>query len=215
MKRLIFFLAIAVVCSFSTSVFAVPTFQVYSPGAVAGDYYQDQDTWFTTDNPFEILVAGAYGPLTVSLTDVVLLLSVPEGETGTITVTGTNGASDPTLMTTAGIYVPNVDATADIIGVDTGYYDKSFVPDGPVLAKFNNHYPLHDDVSDYLLFDLGSFFDDPCTVINDYNADGGTITPTGTTGQIKTYSKITSVFNIVHADSLVLVTRYIDSNNEY
>ena len=39
----------------SQSASAQPTFQVYSPDAIyAGDYYEDQDTWFVIDNPFEL-----------------------------------------------------------------------------------------------------------------------------------------------------------------
>ena len=129
-----FIVAVLLFFGLAIPVLAVSTFQVYTPG-VAGDYGPDQDTWFTMENPFDILVAGAFGPNTKFLTDVVLLLSIPNGQTGSITVTGTGGTATPLLMTTIGTYVPNADATADIIGVDTGYYDKSFLPDSPVKAN--------------------------------------------------------------------------------
>jgi len=195
--------------------FAVPTFQVYSPGATAGDYYEDQDTWFTYDNPFEIWVVGAFGPKTDSLTDVTLILSVPDGETGTISITpnldpidGTAGvASAPTLLTTIATVDPiNPAASADKdvltnVGGTDGYDDKNFLPDE---TNFNNHYPFQDSVSDFLIYNIDDFGDDPFEElygVSDYNADdGGSIEPGGD-GQVKSYSIGVSGFSWVHVDA--------------
>lgn len=206
MQKHILSFVILVVIVFSSIVMAVPTFQVYSPGAVAGDYGEDQDTWFTNNNPFEFLVAGTFGSQTVSLTNVVLLISVPDLEHGTITLTGTDGTSNPALLTTSGAYVPNGSADRDVIGVNTGYATKSFLPDEPDEAKanFNSHYPLQDDVSDFLLFDLGDFIETNIQ-IDDYNADGGIEDGTAD-GQIKTFSISTSGFSWIHIDAFGLET---------
>jgi len=173
---------------------AQPTFQVWSPDyTYAGDYYEDQDTWFVVKNPFELWTIGAYHSNEISLTNVTLLVSVPDDETGTISITGLYGTADPSIITTG--------ADVDPIGANTGYSSTSlFFP-----ANFNNHYPLHDDVSDYLIYDLDPFADLE-EAIWDYNADGGTITPTGSTGQVKEYSIAVSGFTWVHFDMYGLVT---------
>jgi len=165
---------------------AQPTFQVYSPDAIfAGDYYEDQDTWFVIDNPFELWTIGAYHKNEISLTNVTLLVSVPDGETGTISITGlpSSGTNDPSFI--------------------GSYSDTSFFPSG---ANFNSHYPVQDTVSDFLIYDLDPFADLQ-EVIWDYNADnGGSATPTGSTGQVKEYSVAVSGFTWVHFDMYGLVT---------
>jgi hypothetical protein len=64
----------------------------------------------------------------------------------------------------------------------------------------NSHYPLQSVVSDFLLFNIDPFADvqDP---IFDYNADdGGSITPTNTTGQVKKYQVVVSGYSWAHVD---------------
>ena len=171
---------------------AQPTFQVYSPDAIyAGDYYDDQDSWFVISNPFELWAIGAYHPITNSLTDVRLIVSVPDGETGSITITGLSGSgtTDPLLV--------------------GSYTDKSFLPT-TYGANFNNHYPLQDDVSDFFLYNIDPYLD-LGEAIWDYNADGGTITPTGATGQVNEYSVTVSGYSSVHIDMYGLETVGIDS----
>jgi hypothetical protein len=157
------------------SVSAQPTFQVYSPDAAfAGDYYDDQDSWFVTEGTFELWTVGAFHNNTDALVDTRLLISVPDGETGTITITGLYGTNDP---------------------VDVGSYtDKSFLP-----ANFNSHYPLKDSVSDFLVYNIDPFSDvgDP---IYDYNAGDGSVTLTNTTGQVKEYLVTVSGYTWVHFD---------------
>lgn len=162
---------------------AQPTFQVYSPDATAGDYGPDQDTWFVTSPSFELWAIGAYHTNETSLTNVTLLVSVPDGETGTISITGLYGTqpADPVYL---------------------GFYsDTSFFP-----SNLNNHYPLHDDVSDFLIYDLVSFASDEDDIY-DYNADnGGSVTLTGSRGEIKEYSVAVSGYTWVHFDLYGLVT---------
>ncbi len=158
---------------------AQPTFQVWSPDYLyAGDYYEDQDTWFVIDNPFQLWTIGAYHTNVDALTDVTLIISVPDGETGTILITGLpgSGTSDPTFI--------------------DSYSDTSFFPSG---ANFNNHYPLKDDVSDFLIYDLDPFAN-VGDKIDDYNADNGVIGSTNTYGQIKEYWVEVSGFTWVHFD---------------
>jgi hypothetical protein len=177
----------------SQSALAQPTFQVYSPDYLyAGDYYEDQDTWFVIQNPFELWTLGAYHVNVDSLTDVTLIVSVPDGETGSITITGASstGTADPG-------FIGSYDKTSDFL--PTSYN-----------ANFNNHYPLKDNVSDFLLYDLDPF-EDLGEVIYNYDADnGGSITPTGTTGQIKEYSVAVSGYSWVHFDMYGLETKDID-----
>lgn len=172
---------------------AQPTFQVYSPDSdFHGDYSGDQDTWFVSGtSPFELWTIGAYHTNTDLLTEVTLLISVPDGETGTITVTGFpgSGTNDPVLV--------------------GSYSDTSFLP-----ANFNNHYPLQDGVSDFIVYDIDPFFDlgEP---IFDYNADGGTITPTGSTGQVKEYQITVDGYSWVHFDMFGLEVSGIDHTWKY
>lgn len=214
--KVITWLIVVSLLALNQQLFAVPTFQVYSPGAIADDYNGDQDTWFTYDNPFVIYVVGAFGPKTSSLTDVTLILSVPDGETGTISITpnldpidGTAGvASAPTLLTTIDTVDPiNPAASADknvltdVGGLD-GYDDKNFLPDD---TNFNNHYPFQDSVSDFLIYNLDAFGDDPFGAeyfVRDYNADGdGSDDLTTNMGQVKSYSIEVSGFTSVHIDA--------------
>ena len=188
----------------SQPVFAVPTLQVYSPGASAGSYGPDQDTWFVYENPFELWVLGAYQTKNiVNLTEVTLLVSVPDGETGTISITGGDGANLLTVRTETsypGVYNPETDADLNVLtGVpgNTGYSDRSFLPSG---TNFNNHYPLHDNVSDFLIYGIGEF--EELVDIGDYNADdGGSISTTPKQGEIKVFNVEVSGFSTVHFDA--------------
>jgi hypothetical protein len=181
---------------------AQPTFQVWSPDYIyAGDYGPDQDTWFVGPGPFELWTIGAYHVNTDSLTDVRLIVSVPDGQQGTISITGLYGTDDPLIITTG--------ADVDPIGTNTGYSATSLFLPTSYNANFNNHYPLQDTVSDFLLYDLDPF-EDLGETIWDYNADGGTITSTNTTGQINEYWVEVSGFDWVHFDMYGLEISGID-----
>ncbi len=174
---------------------AQPTFQVYSPDFTSfGNFNGDQDTWFVDTSPFELWAVGAFHSNTDALLYTRLVVSVPEGQTGSFSITGASGTgtNDP----------------AQIGGL---YYTTSFFPSG---VNFNNHYPLKDNVSDFYLFDIDPFFNvgDP---IFDYNAEGGTATLTGSTGQVKEYTVTVSGYDWVHFDMYGLEVSGIDHTWKY
>lgn len=188
----------------SQAALAVPTFQVYSPHATAASYGPDQDTWFVTSSTFDLILVGSHKPTTVSLAEGTLLVAVPEGQTGSMSVTDGGGNPLPllttkTLIVSTGYFNPNSDADIQVlegVGTDTGYSDKSFLPEDQ--SVFNNHYPLQDNVSDFLLYGIGSFAD--AGPVHDYNADGGTITVAGS-GEEKSFIVSVSGFSWVHFDA--------------
>lgn len=185
----------AVSTSFATS---GVTFQTYIAGAIAGDIGPDEDTWFSTEDLFSLYVVGSYGPNTVSLDNVVLMISVPEGEQGTITFMDT-GDGTPSLLTAKGPGVTgdaNVDILLDVEHNDGFKKKKDFAS----FINLNNHYPAQDGVSDFLLYSLGSFSDDESQLKN-YDADTGLITTmSGSTGEQKEYQVSVTGFSSVHFD---------------
>jgi len=192
-------------------VFAVPTFQVYSPQGTAGSYGEDEDTWFVTDSSFELVVAGAFTNGFTDLTNVTLLVSVPDGQTGSITITG----SAPATLLTSPVSLdppfpgdpvnPTTTATLPTIGANTGFDTLDFLPIAPDdVANYNNHYPLHDDVSDYLVYGIGTF--GSVERIPDYNADpcetyDPCAPPSNTWGELKTFNIEVEGFSWVHFDA--------------
>jgi hypothetical protein len=145
---------------------------------------------------------GAFGPHSDSLSEVTLTLSVPEGETGTVSITG--GDIGATLLTvkiavdSTGYYNPNDNANeallTDISG-DSGYDTKSFLPDSQQLN--NNHYPFKDEISDFLIYGIGDFYN--VMDVNNYNAENGSISVDGE-GQEKVFSVDITGFSSVHFD---------------
>jgi hypothetical protein len=70
---------------------AIPNLQVWSPNWTSvGDSGSDQDTWFVSSSPFDLWVIGD-GPQTTSIDSLMLVVSVPQGSLGTISMrlTGT------------------------------------------------------------------------------------------------------------------------------
>lgn len=172
---------------------AQPTIQVWTPDWTnVGDYVPpDQDTWYvdpSAGDSFELWVVGAFHYETTTLDHMKLIMTVPTGEIGSISITGASstGTNDPTLFGT--------------------FSDTSFFPTG---VNFNNHYPLKSDDFDFIVYDIDPFTD-AGDVIWDYNADGGTITPTGTTGQIKEYTITITGYTSVHFDAFGEEGRGID-----
>ena len=192
----------AACCLFSQAVLAVPTFQVYSPDAAAASYGADQDTWFVTSSSFELWVLGAYSVSgnTLSLTDGRLLVSVPDGEQGSILITGIKGTANPSLVVTTNADVDPLSGAP----TPSGYSEKWRFE--PVGEHFNSHYPLQDGVSDFLIYDIDSFASNT-DQIYDYDADnGGSITPTSSWGEIKEFAIQVSGFSWVHFDAYGLET---------
>jgi hypothetical protein len=190
-------------------VFALPTFQAYIKGGIAGDQGSDQDTWFTSTSPFTIYIVGAYGSNTQSITNTTLVVSVPEGEQGTLNFSTPD--ETPSLLTTAGSGLfPNPTSNADIniltdIPADKdGYSVKNFFPTGFIA---NDHYPMKDDISDFLIYDLGPFYKED-TTLYDYNADTGLIgsqTKSDPFGEQKEYTITYTGFSRLHFDVYGLI----------
>ena len=207
-------LVFAVLLLISQPLLAQPTFQVYIEGATAGDYHGDQDSWFTTDSSFTLRVVGAYKDDTTNLTEVTLLLSVPDDETGgSITITDASLLHSPEPTVIPGVFNPEEFADIDLLtneagnasGFD-GYQTKNFLPDD---ITFNNHYPLQNDVSNFLIYDLGDF--EELYTVHNYNADTSDsdyVDPadpefpplTGHLGEERTYDVTVSGFSWVHFD---------------
>lgn len=174
----------------------VPTFQAYIDGGTADDIGLDHDTWFTNNSTFNLIVVGAFGPKTASLSEVTLVLSVPQEEIGTVNISGGGGA---TLLTTTTSTPygnnPNgnadVDLLSDVSGSD-GYLTKGALP-----SSFNNHYPFQNTVSDFLLYSIDDFSN--IGGIHNYNADDGTISAEGD-GEEKMFNVEITDFSRVHFD---------------
>ena len=168
---------------------ALPTFQVYSPGATAGDYGPDEDTWMVTSTSFDLIVVGNLTRV-VSLDNVTLVVSVPNGSTGSISIIPDGGSSP----------------LAPEMWYDTKeafYADFPFaeLDDDDPLDDFNNHYPFQNAVSDFLLFDLDPFITSAAQGLHDYNADDGSITVANNSyGQERLYSVSFSGYDWVHFD---------------
>lgn len=210
---IVLFVVIFVSIGFTaSSALAIPTLQTYISGATADSIGSDEDTWFATGSSFSLYVVGAYGSNTSNLKSVTLLVSVPDGENGTIALSADSGDSTdiPHILTTAGgsgiATNPLINATIDILTNEAGNgagYDgyatinsNTFLPAG---LNLNNHYPLKDDVSDFILYDLHKFDKVECGLKN-YNADNGIISTTSACGEQKEYNVSIAGFSWVHFD---------------
>jgi len=215
MNRLIakrFLLLVVILPLFCQTALAVPTFQVfgYNAGtlpadATSGTWGNDEDTWFVSTNPFNLVVVGAYQDhegqaATENLTQVTLAVSVPQGETGTLSITGGDGAillTTKTAVTGTTYYNPNTDADIDplSLGSPSGYSDKQFLPESMTIN--NNHYPFKENVADFLIYGLGDF--DDLGSVNNYNAEEGIEYGAGH-GEEKVYEVSISGFSLAHFD---------------
>jgi len=172
----------------------VPTFQTYIDGGTADDIGLDHDTWFTSNSTFDLIVVGAFGPKTDSLSEVTLVLSVPQGQSGTVNISG--GATLLTVITNTPYGNnpngnANVNLLSDVSGND-GYLTKGALP-----SNFNNHYPFQNTVSDFLLYSIDDFSN--IEGIHNYNADDGTISAEGS-GEEKEFEVSITGFSSVHFD---------------
>ena len=184
---------------FCQTALALPTFQAHIVGGTAGTQGQDEDSWFTTNSSFDLIVVGAYNN-TDLLTEVTIALSVPLNENGTILIAGatllTLKPDDP--VPDSVFYNPNADADIDLLtnvtGYD-GYMAKNFLPASQQLNS--NHYPFKTDVSNFLVYGIGDF--DNLGSVHNYNAETGSITTEGV-GEEKTFSISITGFTRVHID---------------
>jgi hypothetical protein len=194
----------------------LPTFQAYINGGSAGTLNGDEDSWFSSSSSFSLFVVGAYGPNDLSMQSVTLLLSVPQGQRGTISITSSTDETPVFVSAMGGVVPPmllnpsknaDTDIRTDVAGLD-GYATKDFLPAGIDPNSFNNHYPFQDGVSDFLLFDLSEFFKDDTGGLNDYNADnGGSISlASNAEGEQKEYQVSFTGFSAVHFDVYGYIT---------
>lgn len=118
-------------------------------------------------------------------------------------LTNVGQGSSPLTLTN-----PTAKANTDILTTEAGRDGYStintptFLPTG---LNLNNHYPLQDNVSDFLTFDL-SIFRKVEGNLNDYNAGDVTITPTSAWGEQKEYLVSYSGFSQLHFDVYGLET---------
>jgi hypothetical protein len=175
---------------------AVPTWQVYLPGGTSSDIGPDGPTWVTNSTTFHLLLVGAYTNNTADLRYGTLVASVPQGESGAITM-----SSPATLMTTTRVTPfgnnpkgnANVDLLTNVAGND-GYATKDALP-----SQFSEAWPFQSSISDFLLWDVGDFLSGDLEPIQDYSAQTG-IVPTGQEGVMKTVTVTVSGFSMVHFD---------------
>lgn len=185
MKKFRIFLSILFFTVITQTAWATPTLQTYVAGATAGSLGLDQDTWFTTNNPFNLTVVGAMGEKDISLTNVHLLFSVKQGETGTIKVDG-NLVTESYLTTQA------------IINSLSPEDSKN----GPV--NFNNHYPFQDNVSDFFVYDIGAFL--KSVSVHNYDADKDTTNlAQNAFGEERIFSIAFTGFSMLHVDAYGLL----------
>jgi len=171
---------------------ATPTFQTYIQGAVAGSIGGDEETWFTNNSTFNLVAVGAFTPNTASLPFGTLVVSVPKGQAGTITIGGA------TLLTTTRSTpfgsIPNGSANVDVLTNVAG--NDAYAIKSPVL-NLNNHFPYQNGVANFLYYDVGTFSNSG--PVHNYDAGTGSITVEGT-GQEKVFPVSVSGFNWVHFD---------------
>ena len=116
---------------------------------------------------------GAAQQPDIEISDLTLIFSVPEEETGSILVDGTAAT---------GIY----DNKEDIL---------------PLGVTFNNHDPFQNKVSDFL-YNINGTLDLEPGIFPDYNAETGIITNESSYGMIETFNVEVFGFNRVHIDAI-------------
>ncbi|MBN1846751.1 MAG: choice-of-anchor N protein [Sedimentisphaerales bacterium] len=191
------FLALFLVASGSAN--AAQTFQVYIPGAVGTDVGLDEDSWVTNSSSFTLRIVGCFktsgANATTSLDNLHLVLSVPEGQTGSVSITGGGGVS---LYTTGA----DENLLTDVAGLDG--FDIRQGP-LPAIQGLNDHYPFKDDVSDFLVYSIADDFSNIGS-IHDYNAETNTITANAGVGEEMDLQVSISGFTSVHFDMYGLET---------
>jgi hypothetical protein len=189
-------LGVLIMLSFTAvPVGAVPTFQVYLIGGTANDFGADAPTWMTGNNTFDLLLVGAYNN-TESLQYGTLVVSVPQGQSGTITISSPATLLTLTRTTPSGGN-PGADADVDLltnVAGDDGFATKAALP-----GNFGNPWPFQDGVSDFLLWDVGDFPSADLEPIKDYSAETG-IADTGQQGVMKTVTVTITGFSMAHFD---------------
>lgn len=188
MKKVIFAIILMTLLNVSNAAFALPDLQVYIPGSTAMDYGSDEETWFVPTIPgwFELKVVASYGPNDRSITNGTLLVTVPQGQSGTISG----------------------------LGAGTFHTDLSFLPDTtPSLTHYPLNSP---GVYDFFTFNIGSFAANTPVTLPNYNAGTGNITyENNATGEIKTYTVTLTGYSYLHLDAYALYEYKQGRSTEY
>jgi hypothetical protein len=209
MKKLLIaiLLALVILLLANQPALATPTFQVYIEGGTPDTIGEDKDTWFTTNSSFRLIVVGNYQQNWIdNLTEVTLVLSIPEGQTGTFSITPAPGTIPvPVLLTQkTGVldsyYNPNADADEYLLDGNpnlTGYDTKNFLPTNQ-HGLSNNHYPFKEEISDFLIYGLDDFQRNG--PVHNYSTEEGISLDQGSNGQEKIYDVFITGFTRVHFD---------------
>ncbi len=177
-RRIVVLLAFIVISSFASSTYALPSMQVYIPGSSAMDYGDDEDTWIYSDinKTFDMQVIASYSKKDVSVQSGTLLVTVLQGQTGTISGLGTG----------------------------TFHSDLSFLPGVvPSLNHYPLNKPLE---FDYYTFDLGSFSNGTTGLWNYNADGGTIEFVSDAKGEVKTYSVDISGYTYAHFDAYAFFT---------
>lgn len=129
---------------------AIPELQVYLEGATAGDQPGDADTWFGTQNPFDLQLIGNYGNANsnvVSITNGVLVFTVPDGQSLTLNFAICDAGGTCASMASG---TALLDAYADHVAFES-YIDGLRTDD---ILRTNNHTPYGAADSEVDLFAL-------------------------------------------------------------
>lgn len=177
-------------------VLAVPTLQVYSPGA---SYDSGTESWMTYSNPFDLQVLGADQPNSLLLVDQVKLhIAVPAEyftSTGSVTVQGISSSLE------GGPFGPvTIPASAFQLGIS------------PELAGWSGNARTHGVYKDayYVslhLEDMEVNKSPSDTIINYVDVADGVALPGTDTGDIDIYQIAYSDFFLIHMD-LTGMTHY-------
>lgn len=96
MKKLILAVTVLMLLFLPLTAFAIPDLQVYIEGGSYGTQGSDEDTWFSSDNPFKLWVLGQTKKNSnaeiVPIRDVTLVITYPTAELGTITLEWTTAS---------------------------------------------------------------------------------------------------------------------------
>lgn len=159
---------------------AAPVLQAYISGATIGA----GETWAYTGNSFDLKVVTIF-PKDVTAIDLYLAVSVPQGTTGTISM-----SPNASLFSSGA----DRDLLTDVGGLD-GFGSR------PSNFALNNHDPYKDSVSDFLYFSLGTIErPSSTTTLQNYNAGGSVETLSNVVGREDTYQITFSGFPELHFD---------------
>mgnify|MGYP005844761849 CR=1 FL=1 len=147
MRKIILAFAVLTLLFLPLTAYAIPDLQVYIEGASYGDQGADQDTWFSSGNPFILWAVGQTKQNEkaeiVPITGVTLVITYPSTEFGSITLTPTTASLSYNTWIGSDPAVPSI---FDVVGSG----------DWPNNAILPPHYPCQDGFS-YTLLSISDF----------------------------------------------------------